>query len=99
MKTLPLFHQRRISFLQLAGHSKYSELRYRQQFKKRFDFLRFNKTLVDEHSGGNYVIAIDPSFVAKSGKQTPGVGYFWSGQAGQAKRGLKILGITFDCNQ
>ena len=30
----------------------------------------------------------------KAGKKTPGLGYFWSGQAGQAKRGLEITGIA-----
>src|SRR3546814_9509477 len=40
----------RINFLQLARHGKYSELRYRQQFEKRFDVLEFNKTLVSEHN-------------------------------------------------
>src|SRR3546814_20264914 len=39
----------RINFLQLARHGKYSELRYRQQFEKRFDVLEFNKPLVSEH--------------------------------------------------
>jgi hypothetical protein len=38
-------------------------------------------------------IAIDPSYISKSGKHTPWIGYFWSGCAGQAKRGLEILGV------
>lgn len=38
-------------------------------------------------------IAIDPSFITKSGKHTPWAGYFWSGCAGAVKRGLEILGI------
>lgn len=38
-------------------------------------------------------IAIDPSYISKSGKKTPNIGYFWSGVAGAAKRGLEILGI------
>ncbi|WP_332456343.1 transposase [Petrimonas sp.] len=44
-------------------------------------------------TGDRKAIAIDPSFISKSGKQTPWIGYFWSGTAGQAKRGLEILGI------
>ena len=39
------------------------------------------------------IIAFDPSYVSKSGKSTPGVGYFWSGCAGKAKWGLEIGGI------
>lgn len=38
-------------------------------------------------------IAIDPSYISKSGKRTPWIGYFWSGCAGQVKRGLEIMGI------
>lgn len=38
-------------------------------------------------------IAIDPSYISKSGKYTPNIGYFRSGVAGAAKRGLEILGI------
>jgi len=33
-------------------------------------------------------IAFDPSFIPKSGNQTPGIGYFWSGCAGRALRGI-----------
>ncbi len=38
-------------------------------------------------------IAIDPSYIPKSGKKTPWIGYFWSGCAGEYKRGLEIMGI------
>lgn len=38
-------------------------------------------------------IAIDPSYISKSGKHTPRIGYFRSGCAGQVKRGLEIMGI------
>lgn len=41
-----------------------------------------------------YSIAINLSFVSKSGKHTPGIGYFWSGSAQAMKRGLEILGIA-----
>lgn len=84
----------RINFLQLGRYGKYTEQRYRQQFEKEFDFLSFNKEVVKSHGSGHYVIAIDPSFISKAGKKTPGLGYFWSGQAGQAKRGLEITGIA-----
>lgn len=84
----------RINFLQLERYGKYTEQRYRQQFEKTFDFISFNKELVTAHGSGEYILALDPSFIAKSGKHTPGLGYFWSGQAGQAKRGLEITGIA-----
>jgi hypothetical protein len=92
--TLFLSIKGRINFLQLQRYGKYTEQRYRQQFEQSFDFLSFNKELVRGHGSGNYIIAIDPSFISKAGKKTPGLGYFWSGQAGQVKRGLEITGIA-----
>lgn len=97
--TLFLTIKGRINFLQLQRFGKYSEQRYRQQFERKFDrratpFLGFNKELVRQHSSGNLIIALDPSFLSKAGKKTPGLGYFWSGQAGSMKRGLEITGIA-----
>jgi hypothetical protein len=84
----------RINFLQLSRYGNYKEQRYRQQFEKKFNFLEFNKELVLSSGGGKYAIAFDPSYINKSGKSTPGVGYFWSGVAGHAKWGLEIAGIA-----
>jgi len=84
----------RINFLQLSRYGKYGEQRYRQQFEKQFDFLEFNKNITLSSGGGRYAIAFDPSYINKSGKHTPGVGYFWSGVAGQAKWGIEIGGIA-----
>lgn len=92
--TLFLSIKGRINFLQLERYGKCTEQRYRQQFEQSFDFLSFNKEMVNEHGSGNYIMAIDPSFISKAGKKTPGLGYFWSGQAGQVKRGLEITGIA-----
>lgn len=84
----------RINFLQLGRFGKHKEQRYRQQFEKPFDFLTFNKELTLSHGGGRYAIAFDPSYINKSGKHTPGLGYFWSGCAGRAKWGLEIGGLA-----
>jgi len=84
----------RINFLQLFRYGKHCEQRYRQQFEKPFDFLEFNKSLTLSSGGGRYAIAFDPSYISKSGKKTPGLGYFWSGCAGKAKWGLEIAGLA-----
>lgn len=84
----------RINFLQLSRYGKYKEQRYRQQFEKQFSFLEFNKQLVLSSGSGKYAIAFDPSYISKSGKHTPGLGYFWSGCAGRAKWGLEIAGLA-----
>lgn len=96
IETLILFMsiRGRINFLQLARYGKYKEQRYRQQFEKSFDFLSFNKEPTLSQGSGRYAIAFDPSYVSKSGKKTPGVGWYWSGCANQAKWGLEIGGLA-----
>jgi len=84
----------RINFLQLGRYSRYGEQRFRRQFEKGFNFFSFNKALAMPWIGKRNAIAFDPSFIHKSGKQTPGLGYFWSGSAGRALRGIEILGLS-----
>ena len=84
----------RINFSQLGRYGNYSEQRYRQQFEKDFDFLEFNKQLVSEHGSGQFAIAFDPSFISKSGKNTFGLGKYWSGCAKDTKKGLEIGGLA-----
>lgn len=84
----------RINFLQLGRYGRSCEQRFRQNFSKDFDWIGFNLALSKRVlTGVRKAIAIDPSYISKSGKQTPWVGYFWSGCAGMTKRGLEILGI------
>jgi hypothetical protein len=84
----------RFNFLQFGRYGKFGEQRYRQQFEKQFDFLKFNREITLTHAGTNLAIAFDPSYISKSGKKTPGLDKFWSGVAGQAKLGLEIGGIA-----
>jgi len=84
----------RINFLQLVRYGKYTEQRYRQQFEKPCDFMSFNKELTLSHGSGRYVIAFDLSYVSKSGKNSPGVGWYWSGCANSSKWGLEIGGLA-----
>ena len=85
----------RINFLQLGRYGKSCEQRFRQNFSKDFDWLEFNLSLSSRIlTGDRKAIAIDPSFISKSGKSTPWICYFWSGVAGLAKRGLEILGVA-----
>ncbi len=84
----------RVNFLQLGRYGNFKEQRYRQQFEKPFPWLDFNKELALSHGGSRFVIAFDPSYINKSGKKTPGVGWYWSGCAGQSKWGLEIGGLA-----
>lgn len=90
----------RFNFLQMGREGEYSEQTYRNNYEKGFDFLKFNKELIIQNTSGDIIIAFDPSYIAKSGKHTPGLGYFYSGVASQYKKGLEIGGIAaIDINQ
>lgn len=85
---------RRINFSTLARYSPGSEQRFRMQFAIPHDWLQFNINMVEEVCSGHLAIAFDPCFLPKAGSKTPGVGWFWSGCASAARRGLEIGGIA-----
>ena len=97
MDTMKLFMAipDRINFLQLGRYGCFSEQTYRNLFEhETFDWFAFNGSVISKHfTGKRKAIAIDPSYIPKSGRKTPRIGYFWSGCAGDYKRGLEILGI------
>jgi len=72
----------KINFLQLGRYSKYSEQTYRNQFEKKFDFFSFNKLLIDQVAPTERIVALDPSYIPKSGV------------AKAAKWGLDICGFA-----
>lgn len=84
----------RINFLQLERFTGKCEQRFRYFFERSFDFLNFSRALINLYVNGKKALAFDPSYISKSGKRTPGVGYFWSGVAGKAKWGLELCGIA-----
>ena len=84
----------RFNFMQMGREGKYNEQTYRNNFEKGFDFARFNIEMIKQHSSSKLIIAFDPSYISKSGKQTPGLGKFYSGKASQYKKGLEIGGIA-----
>jgi len=85
---------KRINYTQMALHSDCCESRFRQNFQKEFDWVRYNRAFCADKTGHRVAIAIDPSYISKSGSHTPGTGYFWSGCASSAKWGLEIMGIA-----
>ncbi|MCR4665000.1 MAG: transposase, partial [Paludibacteraceae bacterium] len=95
----------RVNFTQMGKAGKRIEQTYRNVFQKDFDWLEFNSILADKYFSHETrkAIAIDPSYIPKSGKHTAFLDYYWSGAAGQAKWGLEILAIallgidTHDC--
>ena len=87
---------RKANFTQMGRYGKRCEQCYRQTAERNVDWIEMNMWLSDfafKEGKGRNAIAIDPSYIKKSGKHTPYVGTFWSGCAGAVKHGLEILGI------
>ena len=91
---LVLTHTGRLNFTQMARCGRSCESRFRQNFRKSFDWLSFNRSFLESTKGHRIAIAVDPCYIAKSGKKTPGVDWFWSGCAAAMKKGLEILGMS-----
>lgn len=84
----------RYTYLNFARYGGKNELTYRNHFNSGFDFKGFNLALVKAYTCCKRMVAFDPSHISKSGKHTPGVGYFWSGCAGKVKWGLELCGFA-----
>lgn len=84
----------KINFLQFGRFSRMSEQTYRNNFEKEFDFMAFNKHLINQIASGERVVALEPSSIPKAGKSTYGRGKYWSGVAKAAKWGLDIYGFA-----
>lgn len=86
----------KINYTQMEKYGTHTEKTYRQAHLEEINWLKFNITLMKRiyEAGQRIAIAIDPSYIPKSGKCTPWTGMFWSGCAGAAKWGLEILGVA-----
>lgn len=84
----------RYNYLNFERYGQKNELTYRNHHELGFDFRTFNRCLIKKNTGSQRMIAFDPSYISKSGKHTPGAGYFWSGCAGRAKWGLELCGFA-----
>ena len=84
----------RHNFVNMARYGDFVESTYRNNFARPVNFLDINLQLVKGNLSKNRTLNFDPSFLPKSGKCTDGVGRFWSGCAGEAKRGLEFSGLA-----
>ncbi len=88
----PLFLNlpQRATFKQMAIWSDWNEGTIHNWFKRELNMVDFHRSLIDMNGSGRYCVLFDPSYLPKSGKQTPGLGRYWSGQAGAVKKGLEL---------
>ncbi|UOA09100.1 transposase [Methylobacter sp. S3L5C] len=81
----------RVNFRNLGRYSALNEKTFSRWFRRSFDFVTFNLlSLKDLTDKGEWVAAIDASFLPKSGRSSYGLDWFWNGSQGQAERGLEI---------
>ena len=80
----------RYNFINISRYCDYAEQSIRNAFERGFDFFWFNCFLIGEHLSEEKILAFDPSYIYKSGKRTPGLGWFWSGTAQRSLKGLEI---------
>ena len=84
----------KVNFTNLSRYSHFHEKTYRRHFKAAFDFTAFNVELVCLAQGSSsaqpLLLVMDGSFIAKSGKKTEGIDWYWNGCASRAEKGLEI---------
>ena len=80
----------RYTMLNLGRIGGYCEKSIRLHFEKFFDFGSFNSVLIKKSCSKDLIAAFDPSYIPKSGKQTPGLGRWWSGKDQCTLKGLEI---------
>jgi DDE superfamily endonuclease len=85
----------RYTFVNLARYGDRNEMTYRNRFRSGFDFARFNAGLIENCiQAPDRLLVFDPCHIRKSGKHTPGVGYFYSSTAGKARWGLEMCAFA-----
>ena len=85
----------KINFPRLSRYGGRTAKTFASNFKTPVDWIKVNVSIARDSigDGDDIAIAIDPSFISKSGRLTYGIGRFWSGVAQRVKRGLEIMAI------
>ena len=70
----------KVNFTNLSRYSELNEKTYRRHFKAEFEFTQFNVELVKLTSELDHplLLVMDSSFIAKSGKATEGIDWYWN---------------------
>lgn len=92
------------TFRNLSRYSPYHERTFSRWYEREVDWVSLNRAAITEVVSPEHdqALAIDASFVPKSGKQTYGLDRFWNGSHSRAEKGLEIstlawLDITDNC--
>lgn len=78
------------NYRNLSRYSDYHEKTYSRWFSRDFDFVKFNSLSLEHLTDKKLILAVDCSFISKSGKHTYGLDKFYNGKQGKAEKGLEI---------
>ncbi len=86
----------RANFTNLSRYSDLCEKTYRRQYQRSFNFIKFNSLLIEQGIGNTVpiILAVDCSFISKSGKHTYGLDNFYHGSASKTEEGLEISAMA-----
>ena len=92
------------TFRNLSRYSHYHERTFARWYERPFAWASLNKSAITDRIPPEHeqALAMDASFVPKSGKQTYGLDRFWNGCHSRAEKGLELstvawLDITANC--
>lgn len=85
-----------ITLRNLSRYSDWSEKTYSRQFAQPMDWIGFHRQAINEVFGldSERVVAFDPSFIPKAGKQTFGRAPFWNGLKSRTEQGLEVSAVA-----
>jgi hypothetical protein len=86
----------KVNFTNLSRYSEWSEKTYRRQYSQPFNFIALNAQVIAEANcqSVTQIGVMDCSFIAKSGKKTYGLDWFYNGSADRSELGLEISVIA-----
>jgi len=76
--------------MNLSRYADCNEKTIRRNAQKSFPFEALNMQLASKFLGKTCILAMDATFVHKSGKKTYGLDRFWSGCTSRVERGLEV---------
>lgn len=92
------------TFRNMSRYSSYHEKTFARGYDRPFDWVSLNKAALTQGvpPAHEQALAIDASFIPKSGKQTYGLDRFWNGCHSRAAKGLELstvawIDITGNC--
>jgi len=86
----------KVNFTNLSRYSDLCEKSYRRHYGQSFAFVQLNQHTIAQAIAptSDSIAAIDCSFIAKSGKATYGLDWFYNGSASRSEKGLEISVIA-----